>query len=89
MIELKRFREIDINTDEGKIILSAISVLTSVDSEDIKRKRWGGGISPDQAYEQVIDLANRIFFEEEYKTEVKRKRKEKRRSRLINKILKN
>ena len=88
MIKVEEFRQIDTNIDEGKLLLAAISILTSIDSEQIKRKRWGGMISPDQAHDQIVELANRIFFEEEYKTEVKRKRKEKRRTRLINKILK-
>ena len=88
MIKVEEFRQIDTNIDEGKLLLAAISILTSIDSEQIKRKRWGGMISPDRAHDQIVDLANKIFFEEEYKTEVKRKRKEKRRTRLINKILK-
>jgi len=87
MIQIEKFREIDTNIDEGKLLLAAISVLTSIDTEQIKRKRWGGMISPDQAHDQIVNLANRIFFEEEYKTEVKRKRKEKRRTRIINKLL--
>jgi len=88
MIKIEKFREIDIDSDEGKLLIASIAVLTSIDAEQIKRKRWGGMISPDQAHEKIVELANRIFFEEEYKTEVKRKRKEKRRTRLINKILK-
>jgi len=87
MIKLEEFRQIDTNIDEGKLLLAAISILTSIDSDQIKRKRWGGMISPDQAHDQIVELANRIFFEEEFKTEVKRKRKEKRRTRLINKLL--
>ena len=89
MIKTEKFREIDLDIDEGKLLLAAISILTSIDTEDIKRKRWGGMISPDQAHNQIVDLANRLFFEEEYKVEVKRKRKEKRRARLINKIINN
>jgi len=67
MIKVEEFRQIDTNIDEGKLLLAAISILTSIDSEQIKRKRWGGMISPDQAHDQIVELANRIFFEEEYK----------------------
>ena len=87
MITKDRFSLIDTNIDEGKILLAAISILTSIDEEDIKRKRFGGMVSPDQAYKTVVDLANRIFYEFEYKNEKKRKRKESRRNRLITKIL--
>jgi len=87
MITKDRFSLIDTNIDEGKILLAAISILTSIDEEDIKRKRFGGMVSPDQAYQTVVDLANRIFHEFEYKNEKKRKRKESKRNRLITKIL--
>lgn len=75
MIKIEKFRQIDTNIDEGKLLLSAKSILTSIDSEDLKRKKWGGMISPDQAHEQIVDLANRIFFEKEYKQEVRRKKR--------------
>jgi len=67
MIKIEKFREIDINSDEGKLLIASIAVLTSIDAEQIKIKRWGGMISPDQAHDQIVELANRIFFEEEYK----------------------
>ena len=87
MIKTEKFNQIDCDTDEGKLLLAAISILTSIDTEQIKRKRWGGTISPDKAYEQIMDLANRIFYEKEYTIEIKRQRKERKRNRLINKIL--
>jgi hypothetical protein len=87
MITKDKFSQIDTNTDEGKMLLSAISVLTSIDENDIRKKRFGGMVSPNEAYESLVDLANRIFYENEYKIEKKRKRKERNRQRLINKIL--
>jgi hypothetical protein len=87
MILREKFNQIDCDTDEGKLLLAAISILTSIQTEDIKRRRWGGTISPDQAFNQISDLANRIFYEKEYTLEVKRKRKEKKRNRLISRIL--
>lgn len=88
MILREKFNQIDCDTDEGKLLLAAISILTSIDTDEIKRKRWGGTISPDQAFDQISDLANRIFYEKEYTQEVKRKRKERKRNRFISKILK-
>lgn len=87
MIIKENFSQIDTNTDEGKMLLAAIGILTSINQEDIKKKRFGGMISPNEAYTKVVDLANRIFYENEYKIEKKRKRKKKNRQRLINKIL--
>ncbi len=88
MIDKIRVRDIDINTDEGRLLLSALSILTSISEDDIRKSKWGGTIHPDNAMVKIVDLANKIFYEKEYASEKKRKRKEKNRTRLINNILK-
>ncbi len=85
MIEWTRINEFDTNTPEGKVLLSAIAVLTMIDHDDIKKGKWGGKIQPDTAIKQIVELANKIFYEEEWKQEqeiIKRDNK-------INKILNN
>jgi hypothetical protein len=85
MINFKKICDIN-NSDEGKILIAAIGILTSIDRDDVDRY-WGGMIHPDDALERVVDLANRIFHEEEWELEqIKEKIKEKRED-SINKIL--
>ena len=61
----------------------AISILTSIKPEDIKDNKWGGMVHPDDALLKIQDIANRIYYEEEWKGEqIKIKRDTK-----INKIL--
>lgn len=67
MIQLKRISDFNADTDEGKLLVAAIAILTSIDKEDIKSNKWGGMVSPDTALEQIQDLANKIYFEQEYK----------------------
>ncbi len=80
MIELKTIRDLNDQTDEGKLLFTAIAILTSLDTKDIKSGKWGGMTHPDTALEQIQDLANRIYFEEEYERHVI---KEQRNNKIV------
>lgn len=69
MINYKTIRDFNDNSPEGKLLLAAISILTSISGEDIKSKKWGGMVHPDDALLKIQDLANRIYYEEEWKGE--------------------
>lgn len=84
MIDYKTIADFNGDTHEGKLLLAAIAVLTSVDYEDIKSQKWGGMTHPDTAMEQIVELANKIFYEEEWKLEQERIKRDNK----INKILK-
>lgn len=57
------------STEEGKVLMAAIAILTSLDNDDLKNNLWGGMVHPDDALERVIELANKIFYKEEWKSE--------------------
>ena len=69
MIKQKNISNINDTTEEGKLLLMAISILTSIKPEDIKSDKWGGMVHPDDALMKVQDLANEIYYEEEWKAE--------------------
>jgi hypothetical protein len=69
MINLKTIRDFNDNSPEGKLLLAAISILTSITPKDIKEDKWGGMVHPDDALERIQDLANKIYYEEEWKGE--------------------
>jgi hypothetical protein len=83
MIDYKKISDFNGDTLEGKLLLSAIAILTSIDQEDIKSCKWGGMTSPDTAMEQIVELTNKIFYEEEWKLEQERIKRDKK----INQIL--
>jgi hypothetical protein len=84
MINYKTIRDFNDNSPEGQLLLAAISILTSINVEDIKEDKWGGMVHPDDALLKIQDIANRIYYEEEWKAEqIKIKRDTK-----INSILK-
>jgi hypothetical protein len=83
MIDYKTIKDFDGDSVEGKLLLTAIAVLTSIDHEDIKIAKWGGMTHPDQAIEQLVELANKIFYKEEWKQEQEKIKRDNK----INKIL--
>lgn len=77
MIE-KTFENFSVDSDEGKIMLAAIAILTSLTHEDIKSNRYGGCSNPHSVFDIVVDLANKIYFESEWKLDqLNKKRIEK------------
>lgn len=85
MIYADTIRDINEST-EGKLLIAAIAILTSIDKEDIREGKWGGMVHPDDAFQRIVDLANRIYYEEEWKIEqVKIKRNDKLNS-IVSKV---
>ena len=78
-------RDIDTETSHGKLLLMALAILTSLDINDIKNKKWGGLISPDKALEQLVDITNQVYYEEEWKSEKIKKERDRKINELLNK----
>lgn len=78
MLNLK-FNQFDIQSQEGKLLLASIAVLTG----NIDMSKYGSNKTPDEVFLQVQDLANRIFFEEE----CNQAELQKRRNKIIENIL--
>ena len=73
MLDIK-FNQFDTDTQEGMLLLASIAVLTG----NIDTKKYGSNKTPDEVFKHIQDLANRIFFEEEYKQiEIQNKRNKK------------
>lgn len=83
MISKTKIKDIDNISDEGKLLFAALAILTSIDNKDIKNEKWGGMVHPDDALERIQDLANKMFYEEEYKSYLKSKERDNK----INSIL--
>ena len=83
MLDIK-FNQFDTDTQEGMLLLASIAVLTG----DIDTSKYGPNKTPDEVFEHIQDLANKVFFEQQYKSEKKRQRIERKRNKVISKILK-
>ena len=81
--EFKSISEINTNLAEGKLLMMAMAILTSVDHEDIKNHEYGGMSHPDDVLAKIVELTNKVYYENEWKSEeIKRSRDSK-----INRIL--
>lgn len=66
MISLE-FNKVDTTTPEGKMVIAAVAILTSLDKQDLEEAKYGGWSHPHDVFNRVMDLANQIYHEEEYK----------------------
>ena len=73
MLKLK-FNEFDLTSPEGMLLLASVAILTS----DMDTKKYGSNKTPDEVFEHIQDLANRIFYEEELKIMEKINKRQKR-----------
>lgn len=85
MIEHSKLTDINLNSTEGKLLMAAIAILTSIEPKHIISGKWGSSLNPDKAVEKITELANKIYYEEEWRKE----QFIKERDIKINKILRN
>lgn len=83
MINISTVREFSDQSIEGKLLLSAIAVLTSIDCKDIKENKYGGMTHPDDVLIRLVDLANKIYHEEEYSKYLEALNREKKIDSII------
>ncbi len=71
-------KSLDDSSKEGKLLIAALAILTTIDNEDIgKGGRYGRYCTPFEVLDKVVDLANKIYYEEDYKHYLQyKKRKE-------------
>jgi len=86
MIQLNNISDINTTTNEGKLLIAALAVLTSIETKQIN-PLWGDNVHPDTALLQIVDLANHLYHTEEHKLEVERYQKITNRDEKINTII--
>lgn len=65
--DYKTFNQFDMTSNEGKLLLAALSILTSITPDQIKEGEYGGMNHPDIVTEKVWRIANYIFHEDDFK----------------------
>lgn len=84
MIQLNTVRLIDDKSDEGKLLVAAIAILTSITPENINEDEWGGLVSPDDGLKRIQGLANRIYFKKEWEAHEKSKERDNKIEEILN-----
>ena len=86
MIEYSDFGKINHRTHEGMLVLSALAILTSLSQKDILSGRFGGISNPDSVFQEIVKLANKIYYEEEYKLHIISENRDNKINNIINGI---
>lgn len=84
MIKHKELSDINASTQEGKLLIAAIAILTSIDESHIKSGKWGSGSSPIDAIEKISNLANQLYYAEEYDLYKKTMKRDSRIDDILN-----
>lgn len=79
----KIFGSCDMKTDEGKLLLAALAILTTIKEEDIINGIYGETTTPDQVFGKIQNLANKIYYIEEYEKEQIRLKRENKIKKLF------
>lgn len=66
MINYKKLYDLNLESAEGQLLMSALAILTSLDKEHIKSGEYGECSHPDNVLGKVVDLANKLYYKEEY-----------------------
>jgi hypothetical protein len=85
MITHSKLSDINLNTPEGQLLMSAVAILTSIDHKHISSNKWGGNLHPDKCVKQISDLANKIYYEEEWEKEMQRIKRDNKINQIIKK----
>lgn len=76
----------DIKTDskEGKMLVAAIAILTTIEHKNIDSGRFGSSITPEDAIRELSKLANMLYYAEEYSLWLKATKRENLISDILN-----
>ena len=75
------FSNIDTNSKEGKMLIAALSMLTSMNGEH------NGMINPNDVLKKVIHIANLVYYDVEYMKYLELKNISDNREKTINDII--
>jgi len=83
MITIKKISELP-DTEVTKLLITAVAVLTSISEADIEEEMWGGTVQPDDALKQIVELANKLYYFDEWESEEKSKERIEKINKIVN-----
>jgi hypothetical protein len=83
MITIKNISELP-DTEVTKLLITAVAVLTSISEADIEEEMWGGTVQPDEALEKIVELANKLYYFDEWESEEKSKERIEKINKIVN-----
>jgi len=83
MITIKKISELP-DTEVTKLLVAAVAILTSISEADIEEEMWGGTVHPDEALEKIVELANKVYYFDEWESEEKSKERIENINKIVN-----
>jgi len=83
MITIKKISELP-DTEVTKLLITAVAVLTSISEADIEEEMWGGTVQPDDALKQIVELANKLYYFDEWESDEKSKERIEKINKIVN-----
>jgi len=83
MITIKKISELP-DTEVTKLLITAVAVLTSISEADIEEEMWGGTVQPDDAIKQIVELANKLYYFDEWESDEKSKERIEKINKIVN-----
>jgi len=83
MITIKKISELP-DTEVTKLLVAAVAILTSISEADIEEEMWGGTVHPDEALEKIVELANKVYYFDEWESEEKSKERIEKINKIVN-----
>jgi len=84
MILVKDLTDLDLSTDEGKMLMAAIAILTTIDENHLKESRFGTKSTPYGVIKELSHLSNKMYYEEEYKSYLKSEKRDEKIKNIMN-----
>ena len=83
MITIKKISELP-DTEVTKLLITAVAVLTSISEAEIEEEMWGGTVQPDDAIKQIVELANKLYYFDEWESDEKSKERIEKINKIVN-----
>ena len=62
MQDIKDVKDIDIESKEGKLLVAALVVLTTMRTDDLVTNKWGRSLNANIALNKLSEITNKMFI---------------------------
>jgi hypothetical protein len=59
--DIKDIKEIDIESKEGKLLVAALAVLTTMRTNDLVENKWGRTLNANMVLNKLSEITNKMF----------------------------
>jgi len=65
MQDIKDVKDIDIESKEGKLLVAALVVLTTMRTDDLVTNKWGRSLNANISLNKLSEITNKMFIKKQ------------------------